>query len=74
MLEMVTNSETLANIHVQEGGALSQFFSKGSIKNWMDKAYEGTKSTINNLDISSSISNISTSINPNSSCLLLYFS
>ena len=28
MLEMVTNSETLANIHVQEGGALSQFFSK----------------------------------------------
>ena len=37
MLEMVTNSETLANIHVQEGGALSQFFSKGSIKNWMDK-------------------------------------
>ena len=27
MLEMVTNSDTLANIHVQEGGAIKQLFS-----------------------------------------------
>jgi phosphatidylinositol kinase/protein kinase (PI-3 family) len=37
MLEMVTNSETLANIHVKEGGAISQFFSKEPIKNWIEK-------------------------------------
>ena len=37
MLEMVTNSETLANIHVKEGGAISQFFSKAPIKNWIEK-------------------------------------
>ena len=37
MLEMVTNSETLANIHVQEGGAIKQLFSIGSILNWIDK-------------------------------------
>ena len=37
MLEMVTNAETLASIHVQEGGAISQFFSKEPIKNWINK-------------------------------------
>ena len=37
MLEMVTNSETLANIHVQEGGALNQMFSKVGIKKWIEK-------------------------------------
>ena len=37
MLEMVTNSETLASIHVKEGGAISQFFSKEPIKNWIEK-------------------------------------
>ena len=37
MLEMVTNSETLASIHVKEGGAISQFFSKAPIKNWIEK-------------------------------------
>ena len=37
MLEMVTNSETLANIHVKEGGALNQIFSKVGIKNWIEK-------------------------------------
>ena len=37
MLEMVTNAETLASIHVKEGGAISQFFSKVAIKNWIDK-------------------------------------
>ena len=37
MLEMVTNAETLASIHVKEGGAISQFFSKAPIKNWINK-------------------------------------
>ena len=37
MLEMVTNAETLASIHVKEGGAISQFFSKAPIKNWIEK-------------------------------------
>ena len=37
MLEMVTNSETLANIHVQEGGAIKQLFVMASVLNWIDK-------------------------------------
>ena len=37
MLEMVTNSETLANIHVKEGGAINQLFNKAGIKNWIEK-------------------------------------
>ena len=37
MLEMVTNSETLANIHVKEGGALGQLITKGSVYNWIEK-------------------------------------
>ena len=37
MLEMVTNAETLASIHVKEGGAISQFFSKAPIKNWIEQ-------------------------------------
>ena len=37
MLEMVTNAETLANIHVKEGGALNQLFSKVGIKKWIEK-------------------------------------
>ena len=37
MLEMVTNSETLANIHVKEGGAIKQLLSKGGVKNWIEK-------------------------------------
>ena len=37
MLEMVTNSDTLANIHVQEGGAVKQLFVVASILNWIDK-------------------------------------
>ena len=37
MLEMVTDAETLASIHVKEGGAISQFFSKAPIKNWIEK-------------------------------------
>ena len=37
MLEMVTNAETLANIHVKEGGALNQIFSKVGIKKWIEK-------------------------------------
>ena len=40
MLEMVTNSETLASIHVKEGGAINQFFSKASVKNWIEKNCE----------------------------------
>ena len=44
MLEMVTNSETLANIHVKEGGAISQFFSKAPIKNWIEKNKENVSS------------------------------
>ena len=52
MLEMVTNSETLANIHVKEGGALSQFFSKGSIKNWMDKNCPSKTEAIDNFLLS----------------------
>ena len=34
---MVTNAETLASIHVKESGAISQFFSKEPIKNWIEK-------------------------------------
>ena len=34
---MVINAETLANIHVKGGGAINQFFSKNSIKNWIEK-------------------------------------
>ena len=37
MLEMVTNSDTLANIHVQEGGAIKQLFSIASVLNWIEK-------------------------------------
>jgi phosphatidylinositol kinase/protein kinase (PI-3 family) len=37
MLEMVTNAETLAAIHVKEGGAINQFFSKAPIKNWIEQ-------------------------------------
>ena len=37
MLEMVTNAETLANIHVKEGGALNQIFNKVGIKKWIEK-------------------------------------
>ena len=37
MLEMVTNSETLASIHVKEGGAINQLFSKAGVKNWIEK-------------------------------------
>ena len=37
MLEMVTNAETLAGIHIKEGGAISQFFFKSIIKNWLTK-------------------------------------
>ena len=37
MLEMVTNYETLANIHVKEGGAISQLFSNDVVKNWIEK-------------------------------------
>ena len=32
---MVTNADTLAAIHVKEGGAINQFFSKAPIKNWI---------------------------------------
>jgi hypothetical protein len=37
MLEMVTDSDTLANIHKQEGGAINTFFSKVSLSNWIKK-------------------------------------
>ena len=37
MLEMVTNAETLASIHVKEGGAINQIFSKVGIKKWIEK-------------------------------------
>ena len=37
MLEMVTNSDTLANIHVQEGGAIKQLFSIAAVLNWIEK-------------------------------------
>ena len=37
MLEMVRHSETLANIHVKESGAIKQIFSKAPIKNWIIK-------------------------------------
>jgi phosphatidylinositol kinase/protein kinase (PI-3 family) len=37
MLEMVTNSETLANIHVQEGGAIKQLLFNASVLNWIEK-------------------------------------
>ena len=52
MLEMVTNAETLANIHVKEGGAISQFFSKGSIKNWIEKNCANKKEAIENFMLS----------------------
>ena len=52
MLEMVTNAETLASIHVKEGGALSQFFSKGSIKNWIEKNCSSKTDAIDNFLIS----------------------
>ena len=54
MLEMVTNSETLANIHVKEGGAISQFFSKAPIKNWIEKNKENVSldDAIENFSIS----------------------
>ena len=52
MLEMVTNSETLANIHVQEGGAISQFFSKGSIKNWIERNCPNKNEAIENFMLS----------------------
>ena len=52
MLEMVTNSETLANIHVKDGGALSQFFSKGSIKNWIEKNCTSKNDAIDNFLLS----------------------
>ena len=52
MLEMVTNSETLANIHVQDGGAISQFFSKGSIKNWIEKNCTNKTEAIENFLLS----------------------
>ena len=37
MLEMVTNSDTLASIHIQEGGAIKQLFSIASVLNWILK-------------------------------------
>jgi phosphatidylinositol-4,5-bisphosphate 3-kinase len=37
MLEMVTNSNTLADIHVQEGGAIKQLFSIAAVSNWIEK-------------------------------------
>ena len=52
MLEMVTNAETLANIHVKEGGAISQLFSKGSVKNWIDKNCANKKEAIENFMLS----------------------
>jgi len=54
MLEMVTNSETLASIHVKEGGAISQFFSKAPIKNWILKNMQNVseKEAIENFLIS----------------------
>ena len=54
MLEMVTNSETLASIHVKEGGAISQFFSKAPIKNWIEKnkANVSSEEAIENFSIS----------------------
>ena len=54
MLEMVTNAETLASIHVKEGGAINQFFSKAPIKNWIEKnrADVSSAEAINNFLIS----------------------
>ena len=52
MLEMVTNAETLANIHVKEGGAISQLFSKGSVKNWIEKNCANKKEAIENFMLS----------------------
>ena len=54
MLEMVTNSETLANIHVQESSAFGQMFSKGPIKNWIEKNKEGvsTEDAVRNFMLS----------------------
>ena len=37
MLEMVRNSDTLANIHVQEGGAIKQLISITAVANWIEK-------------------------------------
>ena len=45
MLEMVTNSETLASIHVKEGGAINQLFSKAAVKNWIEKNCDSTSKT-----------------------------
>jgi len=52
MLEMVTNAETFANIHVKEGGALNQLFSKGSIKNWIEKNCNSKNDAIDNFLLS----------------------
>ena len=52
MLEMVTNAETLANIHVKGGGAINQFFSKNSIKNWIDKNCASKDEAIENFMLS----------------------
>ena len=52
MLEMVTNAETLANIHVKEGGAISQLFSKSGIKNWIEKNCASKKEAIENFMLS----------------------
>ena len=52
MLEMVTNAETLASIHVKEGGAISQLFSKSGIKNWIDKNCSSKKEAIENFMLS----------------------
>ena len=37
MLEMVTNAETLAQIHVKESSAIKQIFLKSVLKNWLIK-------------------------------------
>jgi phosphatidylinositol kinase/protein kinase (PI-3 family) len=52
MLEMVTNAETLANIHVKGGGAINQFFSKNSIKNWIEKNCASKEEAIDNFMLS----------------------
>ena len=52
MLEMVTNAETLANIHVKGGGAINQFFSKNSIKNWIEKNCSSQNEAIDNFMLS----------------------
>ena len=52
MLEMVINAETLANIHVKGGGAINQFFSKNSIKNWIEKKCASKDEAIDNFMLS----------------------